>query len=77
MSARQLVLDPTACTAHGLCAVLIAERVVLDEWGYPVVDGSPLEPDLVEHARQAAHACPTRALRSVALARRGSDTVVR
>jgi ferredoxin len=63
VSARRLVLDPTACTAHGLCAVLLGERIRLDEWGYPLIDGSPLDPELVEHARQAAAACPTRALR--------------
>jgi len=63
VSTHRLELDPTACTAHGLCALLLAERVRLDEWGYPIIDGSRLQPELVEHARQAADACPTRALR--------------
>jgi ferredoxin len=60
---ERLVLDPIACAAHGLCADLLPERVRLDEWGYPIVDGRPLGPDLVAHARRAATACPTLALR--------------
>jgi ferredoxin len=59
----RLRLDPVSCTAHGLCAQLLAERIRLDEWGYPIVDSSPLPADLEEHARLAARECPTRALR--------------
>jgi ferredoxin len=62
MSIR-LRVDPTACTAHGLCAHLLAERVRLDEWGYPIVDDRPLEPALQAPARLAARERPTRALR--------------
>lgn len=61
----RLRVDPTACTAHGLCAVLLAERIRLDEWGYPIVDAGPLPSELVEHARRAAYECPARALRLV------------
>jgi len=45
-----------------MCAELLPERVTLDEWGYPILDGSPLPPELVAHARHAADACPTLAL---------------
>ncbi len=55
-------VDPIACTAHGLCAELLPERVRLDDWGYPIVDDRPLEPELVAHAKRAAAACPTLAL---------------
>ncbi len=61
MSAR-LRVDPIACDAHGLCAELLPERITLDEWGYPMVDGEPLPADLLEHARRAVAACPTLAL---------------
>lgn len=57
-----LRVDPIACTAHGLCAELLPERVALDEWGYPLVDGRPLPDELVKDARRAAAACPARAL---------------
>lgn len=55
-------VNPIACEAHGMCAELLPERIVLDEWGYPILDERPLEPRLVEHARRAAQACPTFAL---------------
>ncbi len=58
-----LRVDPIACTAHGLCAELLPERVRRDDWGYPIVDGEPLPPELVAHARRAAAACPTLALK--------------
>lgn len=58
----RLRLNPIQCEAHGLCAELLPERVTLDEWGYPILDGSPLPPELVTHARHAANACPTLAL---------------
>ncbi len=55
-------VNPIACEAHGMCAELLPERISLDEWGYPVVDRTPLTGDLLEHARRAAQACPTLAL---------------
>ncbi len=61
MSAR-LRVDPIACAAHGLCAELLPERIALDEWGYPIIDGRPVSGPLLELARRAAAACPTAAL---------------
>ncbi|MFZ0975564.1 MAG: ferredoxin [Solirubrobacteraceae bacterium] len=58
----RIALNPIQCQAHGMCAELLPERVRLDEWGYPILDGSPLPPELVAHARRAADACPTLAL---------------
>jgi ferredoxin len=60
---EQLRLDPIACTAHGLCAELLPERIWLDEWGYPVLEDGELSGELLQHARRAADACPTLALR--------------
>jgi ferredoxin len=59
---HRLRLNPIACEAHGMCAELLPERIELDEWGYPLIDGAPITPDLLEHARRAAQACPTFAL---------------
>lgn len=59
----RLKVDPIACEAHGLCAELFPERVTLDEWGYPLIEGDPVPAALLEHARRAAAACPTLALR--------------
>jgi ferredoxin len=55
-------VDPVACDAYGFCAELIPERITLDEWGYPIVDGSPVEPGLVALAARAAAECPRRAV---------------
>jgi ferredoxin len=60
--AEELVLDPIACTGHGLCAELLPERIVLDDWGYPMIDRSVPE-SLHEHAVRAVKACPAVALR--------------
>jgi ferredoxin len=61
-TAIRLRVDPVACDAHGYCAELLPERITLDDWGYPMVDGTPVEADLVGLARRAAAACPRRAL---------------
>jgi ferredoxin len=55
-------VDPVACDAYGFCAVLLPERIVLDEWGYPLIDGAPVDGELVELATRAAAECPRRAL---------------
>jgi ferredoxin len=57
----KLRLDPTACTGHALCADLLAERIELDEWGFPIILGD-VPQELAAHARRAVRACPTLAL---------------
>jgi ferredoxin len=58
----RLRVNPIACEAHGLCAELFPERIVLDEWGFPIIDPRPIPDNLLAHARRAADACPTLAL---------------
>ncbi len=55
-------VDPVACDAYGFCAEMLPERITLDEWGYPIVDGSPVDDRLVELATRAAAECPRRAV---------------
>ncbi|MBV8221074.1 MAG: ferredoxin [Solirubrobacterales bacterium] len=57
----RLRVNPIQCVAHGLCGELLPEAIRLDEWGYPIIEGE-LTPELLEHARRAANACPTLAL---------------
>ena len=64
-----LRVNPIACEGHGLCAELFPERVALDDWGYPIVDPSPIPASLAGHARRAVAACPVLALRLTAGAR--------
>lgn len=55
-------VDPVACDAYGYCAELLPERVTLDEWGYPVVDGTPVDSALMDLATRTAAECPRRAI---------------
>jgi ferredoxin len=59
----RLRVDPIGCRAHGLCQELLPELVELDEWGYPLLRDRPVPAELLAHARRAAAACPTLALR--------------
>ena len=63
---EQLKVNPIRCTAHGMCAEILPERVTLDDWGYPIVSGEPVGPELVALARRAVDACPVFALRLAA-----------
>ncbi|MGH2865486.1 MAG: ferredoxin, partial [Solirubrobacteraceae bacterium] len=57
-----LRVNPITCEAHGLCAELLPEMITLDDWGYPLIDGSTVAPELRQHAERAAATCPTFAL---------------
>ena len=63
MSDFVLRVNPIVCDGHGLCAELFPERIELDEWGYPIIDETPIPRSLEAHARRAADACPVLALR--------------
>jgi ferredoxin len=58
----RLRIEATACKAHGLCAELLPELIVLDEWGYPTIEQPEVPAELTRLARRAADACPTLAL---------------
>jgi ferredoxin len=66
-----LTVDRIACTAHGLCAELLPEHVLLDDWGYPVIRPEPVPAALLGHARRAVAACPVLALHIRRVARAG------
>jgi ferredoxin len=59
---QRLRVDPTRCDGSGLCAELFPERVVLDDWGYPMIDPTPVDPRLEANAKRAVAACPKLAL---------------
>jgi ferredoxin len=56
-------VDPITCDGHGLCAELLPERISLDDWGYPIVDDTPVDARLLPHAKRAVELCPVIALR--------------
>jgi ferredoxin len=57
-----LVVDPTSCDGHGVCAELFPEGVTMDHWGYPIIGEEEIAIGLTEHARRAVAACPRLAL---------------
>jgi ferredoxin len=61
--ADTLRVNPIACTGHGVCAELLPELVSLDEWGYPIIDPTPVPPGLDTEARRTVAACPALALK--------------
>jgi ferredoxin len=69
MSAERLHVDWTACDGRGLCAELLPELLVEDDWGYPVARSGESEPTVPPHlagpARRAVDRCPALALRLV------------
>jgi ferredoxin len=62
MTTLRLSIDPVACDAYGFCAELLPEAITLDEWGYPMVNGQSVPPELVAAARRAVRDCPRRAI---------------
>jgi len=63
MSDLVLLVNPILCDGHGLCSEVLPERIVLDEWGYPIIDKAPVPRSLEAHARRAVATCPVLALR--------------
>jgi ferredoxin len=55
-------VNPIKCEGRGLCAELLPERIHLDDWGYPIIDDTPLTSELMDHARRAVDNCPVLAL---------------
>ena len=45
-----------------MCAVVLPERITLDEWGYPVIEPGPIPERLLSPARRAVDVCPVLAL---------------
>jgi len=60
---QRVRVDIIRCDGHGYCAEILPERITLDDWGYPMLDATPLTRDLLPLARRAVNACPLVALR--------------
>lgn len=59
----RVTVDPTLCSAHGVCAELLAEQISQDEWGYPLIADRDVPAALLREAKRAVANCPTLALR--------------
>jgi ferredoxin len=63
MREQKLEIDWTRCDGHGLCAALLPDRIVMDDWGFPLVRGSGVAPTDEKDVRRAVALCPALALR--------------
>jgi len=59
--ALRLRVDMTACEGRGLCAELLPEMIVLDDWGFPIIV-SQVPGHLADEAAEAVRLCPRLAL---------------
>jgi ferredoxin len=61
-----LQVDPVRCDGFGHCAELAPELVTLDEWGYPIIQATPIQRsnrEVLNSARLAVRGCPRAALK--------------
>jgi ferredoxin len=58
-----LIVNPIACSGHGVCAELLPELIELDEWGYPLIEPAQVPDALERRARKAVSSCPALALK--------------
>ena len=61
----ELIVDPTVCDGHGVCAEILPERIDRDPWGFPIIEQSKIVPAHFDHAVRAVRACPRQALHLV------------
>ena len=55
----RIAIDRIACTGKGVCASIQPDAITLDEWGYPLIDVSRVDPALID---RTIRMCPARAL---------------
>ena len=59
----RLRVDFIACDGRGLCAAALPGLITLDDWGFPIVSGQAVPPQLLADARATVRLCPKLALR--------------
>jgi ferredoxin len=59
----RLIVDPIACDGRGLCAELLPDLIMLDDWGFPVIPAGDIPPGLHAEAAAVVRLCPRLALR--------------
>ncbi|MFI5284433.1 MAG: ferredoxin [Candidatus Dormibacterales bacterium] len=60
---RRLRVNPILCDGYGYCAEIVPELISLDDWGFPIVNETPIDDEKVERlAERAVATCPRLAL---------------
>ncbi len=63
---QRLAFDASRCDGHGMCSLVLPERISLDRWGFAVADPAPFDDArTARRARAAVRCCPVGALRIV------------
>jgi ferredoxin len=60
---QRLRVDAIACDGRGLCAEVLPELIMLDDWGFPIIRDGDVPGGLRDDAREAVRICPKLALR--------------
>jgi len=55
-------IDRIACDGRGLCAEILPELIVLDDWGFPIIAKAAIPKGLTGAAADAVAMCPRLAL---------------
>ena len=63
MREQTIEIDWTRCDGHGLCADLLPDRIVMDEWGFPLMRRTTVHDAELTATRRAVAMCPALALR--------------
>ncbi|HEY8300870.1 MAG TPA: ferredoxin [Jatrophihabitans sp.] len=63
MTEHTLEIDWTRCDGHGLCMDLLPDRIVEDDWGFPLLRRTDVTTAELADTRRAAAMCPALALR--------------
>ena len=66
MTDHTLDIDWTRCDGHGLCMDLIPDRIVSDDWGFPLLRRTAVTSAELSDTRRAVAMCPALALRLAA-----------
>jgi len=56
---RVMKVDMIVCDGRGVCAELFPERISLDDWGYPIVDTTPFDADLLAPRTTSCRCLPS------------------
>ena len=55
----RVLVDGAKCDGHGICALILPERISLDAWGYASVESDPINSRrTLARAKRAVAACP-------------------
>lgn len=58
----RLRVDWILCDGYGLCGDLVPDLIGLDDWRYPIIPKTPIDPARRHDIQRAVDCCPVKAL---------------